>query len=225
MGGAVQPGQQLAVMPPTGGLGGAIQSAAQPAFQGGDGLGGLKAGVAPNSSNISPMPTMTHDLVQPAGAPVPMPIMGDTAPRFEGPRTGGPGIGPPPEMVQQPAPILSPAIGMEPRNMPMQQPAPMQQRMQMQQPMFRQPMMMPQYGGLQSLFNAMMMQQRMQPMRMPMYQSPALAFRPNIQQVQQNLSRVKPSVYQSDLDLARARIAELEARLAPPSDGGGGGGG
>lgn len=174
-----------------------IQSAVQPAFQGGEGLGGLKAGVAPNTSNITPMPTMTHDLVQPAGAPVPMPIMGDNAPRFEGPRTGGPGMGPPSDLVQQPTqptPQVSPVV---------------QQMMMRQQPMFNPQMQRLQ--GLQQLYSMFSRPQMRMPMQMPMYRNPALAYRPDMQQVQQNLGRVKPSVYKTDLDAARSRIAELEA--------------
>lgn len=179
---AAQPAEQLAVMP-TGGL------------------GGLKAGVAPNTSNITPMPTMTHDLVQPAGAPVPMPIMGDNAPRFEGPRTGGPGMGPPSDLVQQPtqpAPQVSPVV---------------QQMMMRQQPMFNPQMQRLQ--GLQQLYSMFSRPQMRMPMQMPMYRNPALAYRPDIQQVQQNLSRVRPSVYKTDLDAAQKRIAELEAQLQP----------
>lgn len=75
----------------------------------------------------------------------------------------------------------------------------------------------------------MQMQGRLnQPMMrapMPMYQNPALGFRPNMAPAMEALNRVQPSVYRTDLDTARARVAELEARLAPPSDGGGGGGG
>jgi hypothetical protein len=57
--------------------------------------------------------------------------------------------------------------------------------------------------------------------QMPQYgrsaQMNPLAFRPDITQAQESLSRVKPSVYKTDLDIARARIAELEA-LQQPQD-------
>jgi hypothetical protein len=79
----------------------------------------------------------------------------------------------------------------------------MQMQGRLNQPMMRGPM--PQYGRLA----------QMNP----------LAFRPDMTQANQSLNRVRPSVYKTDLDAARARVAELEARLAPPSDGGGGGGG
>lgn len=94
------------------------------------------------------------------------------------------------------------------------------------QPSFQQ-MRPQQMSGLQGLFNSMMGQMRggMRRGPMPAYQNPALAYRPNMQQIQQNLSRVRPSVYKSDLDTARARIAELEAKLAPEYDSGYSGGG
>jgi hypothetical protein len=135
-------------------------------------------------NHIAPMPTMANDLVAPA---------------FEGPRTGGPGMGPPADMVR-PAQPVSPVV---------------QQMMQRQMPQFN-----PYNTGLQSLFNRFMMPQPMMrgPVQMPMYRSPALSYRPNIQQVQQNLGRVKPSVYKSELDTARARIAELEAAQQPRNE-------
>jgi len=163
-----------------GGLGGTIRAAVLPAFQG-ELQGGLKAGAGP-VNHIAPMPTMTNELVAPA---------------FEGPRTGGPGMGPPADMVR-PAQPVSPVV---------------QQMMQRQMPQFN-----PYNTGLQSLFNRFMMPQPMMrsPMPMPQYGRPGmmnpLAYRPNIQQVQQNLGRVKPSVYKSELDAARARIAELEGQ-------------
>ena len=165
-------------------MGGVVSSAVQPS--GGMSPGGLKAGLGTAPvSNITPMPTMANDLVQPAGAPVPMPIMGE-------PRTGGPGMGPPSDLV-----------------------SPVVQQMMMRQ---QQPMFSPQMQGLQQLYSMFTRPQMRMPMQMPMYRSPALAFRPNMQQVQQNLSRVKPSVYKTDLDAARARIAELEAAQQAQQD-------
>lgn len=86
-----------------------------------------------------------------------------------------------------------------------------------------------QQAGLQALMANMMAQyqnvpgalamQRQAPVQpMPQFRSQALSYRPNIQAVQQNLSRVKPSVYKTDLDAARDRIAELEARLQPSGE-------
>jgi hypothetical protein len=131
------------------------------------------------------------------------------APAFTGPRTGGPGMGPPREMVQQLA--------------PQQQISPFVQQMMMQR-------QMPQFNPFQQQMRGlpaalMQMQGRLnQPMMrgpMPQYQNPALGFRPNMQQVQQNLNRVQPSVYKTDLDAAKARIAELEgAQQSQPITGG-----
>jgi hypothetical protein len=113
------------------------------------------------------------------------------------------GIGPPADMVRPTQPV----------------PPVVQQMMQRQMPQFN-----PYNTGLQSLFSRFMAPQPMMraPMQMPIYRPPALAYRPNLAAAQQNLSRVKPGVYKSDLDTARARIAELEARLAPPDGGSGG---
>ena len=69
--------------------------------------------------------------------------------------------------------------------------------------------MMAQY---QNVPGALAMTQQRPQMPAPRFSAPALSYRPNIQAVQQNLSRVKPSVYKTELDNARARIAELEAR-------------
>lgn len=90
-----------------------------------------------------------------------------------------------------------------------------------------------QQAGLQAIMANFMnmaqpnrpMQQPMQTGLMPTYQNRALGYRPNYQAIQQNLSRVKPSVYKTELDDAKARIAELEAQLAPRPDNSGGGGG
>jgi hypothetical protein len=142
------------------------------------------------------------------------------APAFTGPRTGGPGMGPPADL--QPAPQILPAMA----------PAPQQISPFVQQ-MMRPPMQQfnPQMVGLPAALMQMLGRYNSPVMRapMPQYGRPAfnnpLAFRPDMSQAQQNLGRVRPSVYKTDLDNARARIVELEARLAPPSDGGGGGGG
>lgn len=107
----------------------------------------------------------------------------------QGPRTGGPGIGPINLQQQQ------------------QQMSPLTQQI-MQRSMAPQPIM-----GLpaallqmQGRFNSPMMRGPM-----PTYQNPALAYRPNMAPAMEALNRVQPSVYKTDLDAARARIAELEA--------------
>lgn len=111
----------------------------------------------------------------------------------QGPRTGGPGIGP--------------------SNLP-QQMSPLTQQL-MQRSMAPQPIM-----GLpaallqmQGRFNSPMMRGPM-----PTYQNPALAYRPNMAPAMQALNRVQPSVYKTDLDAARARIAELEAQQQQQND-------
>jgi hypothetical protein len=175
---------------------------------GGQGIISKVAGLGGNQPTSSPVPgyIAPSELSQ---GPV-----NHIAPAFTGPRTGGPGMGPPREMVQQLA--------------PQQQISPFVQQMMMQR-------QMPQFNPFQQQMRGlpaalMQMQGRLnQPMMrgpMPQYQNPALGFRPNMQQVQQNLNRVQPSVYKTDLDNARARIAELEGQLRPVGgDGGGGGGG
>jgi len=135
------------------------------------------------------------------------------APAFQGPRTGGPGVGPPRDMVRQ----LSEPLPSNSSMVRPQQPVPQQ----MMRPMPSQ------MAGLQALL--MQMQGRFnQPMMrgpMPQYgRQPTgnpLTYRPNMQAVQQNLSRVRPSIYKSDLDAAKARIAELEgAQQSQPITGG-----
>jgi hypothetical protein len=182
---------------------------------GGQGVVSRVAGLAGNQPTNGPVPGYVPPS-QLSQGPV-----NHIAPAFTGPRTGGPGMGPPPEMVQQ----------LAPQQLAPQQMSPFVQQMMMQRQMpqfnpFQQQMM-----GLPAAL--MQMQGRLnQPMMrgpMPQYgrlaQMNPLAFRPDMTQANQSLSRVRPSVYKTDLDAARARVAELEARLAPPSDGGGGGGG
>jgi hypothetical protein len=102
---------------------------------------------------------------------------------------------------------------------------PYQQQMMRQQP---QQMYNPyQQQGIQQLLAQMMsryqqpqMQQAPQQMRMqmPAYGQQAgnpLAYRPNMSQAQAALSNVKPSVQKTTMDTMQARIAELEAQLAP----------
>jgi hypothetical protein len=104
----------------------------------------------------------------------------------QGPRTGGPGIGPSNYMAPQMSPLT-------------QQ---MMQRPMMPQPMSGLPAALLQ---MQGRFNSPMMRGPM-----PTYQNPALAYRPNMAPAMEALNRVQPSVYKTDLDAARARIAELE---------------
>jgi hypothetical protein len=121
------------------------------------------------------------------------------APAFQGQRTGGPGIGPPRDMVRPQQPVPQQMMRPMPSQMAGLQALLMQMQGRFNQPMMRGPM--PQYGR--------------QPTGNP------LTYRPNMQAVQQNLSRVRPSVYKSDLDAAKARIAELErAQQSQPITGG-----
>lgn len=123
---------------------------------------------------------------------------GQGLPMATEPRTGGPGMGPPSDLVQQPTQV-----------------SPFVQQMMMRQ---QQPMFNPQLQGLQQLYSMFNRPQMRMPMQMPVYRNPALSYRPNIQQVQQNLSRVKPSVYKTDLDAARQKIADLEAQQQQQND-------
>ena len=100
-----------------------------------------------------------------------------------------------------------------------------------QQRMAQQQQQMPQQQGQQGLQQllANMMRQYQQPqmqqrapqmrMQMPVYgqraQGNPLAYRPDMTRAQTALRNVKPSVFKNDLTAAQARIAELEAQLAP----------
>lgn len=113
----------------------------------------------------------------------------------QGPRTGGPGIGPINLQQQQMSPLTQQIM----------------QRSMAPQPIMGLPAALLQ---MQGRFNSPMMRGPM-----PTYQNPALAYRPNMAPAMQALNRVQPSVYKTDLDAARARIAELEAARQPSGGG------
>ena len=119
-----------------------------------------------------------------------------------------------------------------PQQAPQQQMSPqVAQQYFAQQRMAQQQQQMPQQQGQQGLQQllANMMRQYQQPqmqqrapqmrMQMPVYgqraQGNPLAYRPDMTRAQTALRNVKPSVFKNDLTAAQARIAELEAQLAP----------
>ena len=135
------------------------------------------------------------------------------------------------QQQQQPAPqqamqqrAVSPLMQQQMmRQQPQQQMYnPYQQQMMRQQP--QQQMYNPyqqQTGGLQAALMQLMGQynQPMMRQQMPQYgqrpQTNPLAYRPDMSQAQAALSNVKPSVQKTTMDTMQARIAELEAQLAP----------
>ena len=121
-------------------------------------------------------------------------------------------------MRQQPQQMYNPYQQQMMRQQPQQQMMRQQPQQQMYNPYQQQT------GGLQAALMQLMGQynQPMMRQQMPQYgqrpQTNPLTYRPDMSQAQAALSNVKPSVQKTNMDTMQARIAELEAQLAPRQD-------